>query len=92
MYLNAIAFNVDKIFRGDSEIPIEQLLGFVTCVYQKWWVACVLQVDGKNAEAQLTLLQSSGMSHSFKYPKVPVIFTVVTRDARVSPGRPAARG
>ena len=76
-YSKAIAFNVEKISRGDSEIPIEQVSGFVTCAYQqKWWVACVLQVDKENAETQLTLLQSSGASRSFKYPKVPIILTI----------------
>ena len=87
-YSKSITFSREKVSRGHSEIPIEYVSGFVTCVYQeKWWVACVLKVDNENGEVQVSLLQSSAAASHFQYPKMPVIVTIPVHNllTRVNP-------
>jgi hypothetical protein len=56
----------------DEEYHVEDIRGFVTCEYdRKWWLACVLQVNG--SEIQQTCFHPSGPSKSFKYPSPPDI-------------------
>ena len=41
----------------ESELPVEQKTGFVTCCYDgKWWVASVLQLDADNNEVRVMFL------------------------------------
>ena len=50
----------------ESELPIEEICGFVTLLYEKhWWVGCVLQLDEDNGEAMISILHPHGPSSSF---------------------------
>ena len=53
-----------------SELDIEQIQGFVTCVYQnQWWVACTIQLDEENIK--VSFLHPHGPSRSFRNPSTP---------------------
>ncbi len=53
----------------ENELVPEEIRGFVTCVYdEKWWVACVLQVDEYSEQVSVSFLHPHGPSRSFKYP------------------------
>ena len=78
----------EKVTKQDSELEIDEISGFVTCVYEgEWWLACVLDVDIENAEVTVSFLHPHGPSRSFKYPSTPDILTLQTSDilTKVSP-------
>ena len=71
----------EKVTSYESEIPLEQISGFVTCFYDgQWWVACVLQLNADNDEVRVTLLHPHGPSRSFRYPRVQDIINVPISD------------
>ena len=77
----------------ESDLPVEQISGFVTCSYNgHWWVACVLQLYGDTSEVRLTFLHPHGPSHSFRYPCVqdnliiPISDVLTTVDPRTATG------
>ncbi len=58
-----------------SDLEIEKIKGFITCVYDdQWWVACTIQVDEDNVK--VTFLHPQGPSRSFRYPSRPDILTI----------------
>ena len=42
----------------------------------KWWVACVLQVDEDNNTVTVNFLHPQGPSGSFRYPVTPDVLTI----------------
>ena len=67
--------------KQESELAIDDISGFVTCVYDAhWWLALVLETDKENAELKVTFLHPQGPSHSFKYPTQPDILVVPSSD------------
>ena len=80
-YSFSTASKEEKVAKQDSELEIDEISGFVTCIYDgEWWLACVLEVDGENGEIKVTFLHPCGPSQSFKYPSVPDILVVPTTD------------
>ena len=54
--------------KGDAVLSLDQIRGFVTCVYdQKWWLACVLETDTEDLEIKVSFLHPNGPAHSFSY-------------------------
>jgi hypothetical protein len=69
---SALSKEVKVTLAGTCEMPLENISGFVTCVYeQKWWLGCVLQVDQEDPEVTVTLLHPHGPCSSFRYPATP---------------------
>ena len=82
------SFRKEMVTKQGRELEIDQITGFVTCVYDgEWWLACVLDVDSDNAEVKVTFLHPHGPTRSFKYPSLPDILTVSVSDilTKVSP-------
>lgn len=84
----------ERVASCESELPVEQISGFVTSSYNgHWWVACVLQLYADTSEVRLTFLHPHGSSHSFRYPRVQDILTIpisdilTTVDPRTATGR-----
>ena len=84
----------ERVTSRESELPVEQISGFVTCCYGgQWWVACVLQLDADNNEVRVTFLHPHGPSRSFKYPHIQDILSIpmsdilTTVDPRTATGR-----
>ena len=74
-----------KVTSADSEIPLENISGFVTCAYQQnWWLGCVLKVEPEDSLVTVTLLHPHGPCSSFRYPTAPDVHTLVTRDILTS--------
>ena len=70
-----------RVASCESELPVEQISGFVTSSYNgHWWVACVLQLYADTSEVRLTFLHPYGPSHSFRYPRVQDILTIPISD------------
>ncbi len=45
------------VTKQDSELEIDAISGFVTCIYDReWWLACVLEVDTENIEVKVSFL------------------------------------
>ena len=64
-----------------SELEIEEISGYVTCIYDaQWWLAFVLETDKVNAEVKVTFMHPRGPSRSFKYPSQPDILIVPSSD------------
>ena len=50
------ASSSSKETSSESEIPVENISGFVTCVHeQKWWLGCVLQIAPEDPLVTVTL-------------------------------------
>ena len=87
-YSSSATFKEEKITKQDSELEIDEICGFVTCIYDgNWWLACVLNVDAENAEVQLKFLHPHGPSRSYRYPSSPDILVGPITDllSKVSP-------
>ena len=85
---------VEKVVAVDNELPLEQIKGFVTCLYnEQWWLACVLEIDLEEHEVKVSFLHPNGPSRSFKYPHIPDILWIsvsdvlTTADPRTATGR-----
>ena len=80
-YSTSTEFKVQKVTAGDAVLSLDQIRGFVTCVYdQKWWLACVLETDTEDLEVKVSFLHPNGPAHSFRYPCIPDILRVTTSD------------
>ena len=45
VFSSSTIFKEERVTSCESELPVEQIAGFVTCYYNEhWWVACVLQL------------------------------------------------
>ena len=82
-----------RVASCERELPVEQILGFVTCSYNgHWWVAYVLQLYADTSEVRLTFLHPHAPSHSFRYPRVqdnltiPISDVLTTVDSRTATG------
>ena len=94
VFSSSTIFKEERVTSCESELPVEQISGYVTCYYNEhWWVACVLQLYPDTIEERLTFLHPHGPSHSFRYPRVQDILTVpiadilTTVDPRTTTGR-----
>ena len=77
VYSSSSLFKEQRVTSRGSELSVEQISGFVTCVRdEQWWLACVLQLDVDNNEVRVTFLHPCGPSRSFKYPNVQDILTI----------------
>jgi len=60
-YSAVIEFKVQKVTTGDTVLSLDEIRGFITSVYeQKWWLACVLEIDTEDLEVKVTFLHPSG--------------------------------
>ena len=79
VYSSSITSKAERVTVLGSELDIEQIQGFVTCVYQnQWWVACTIQLDEENIK--VSFLHPHGPSRSFRYPSTPEILTIPIGD------------
>ncbi len=70
-FSTCITFKEERVTSGETDIAVESISGFVTCLRDgQWWLACVLQVHVKNSRVKLTLFHPHGPSNAFKYPAV----------------------
>ena len=61
-------FKEERVTSLETDVPLESLSGFVTCVREGyWWLACVLDIHTDSV--RVTFLHPHGPSNSFKYPK-----------------------
>ena len=80
-FSRSTTFKTEKVTKQDSELGIEAISGYVTCIYDaEWWLAFVLETDKENAELKVTILHPRGPSRSFKYPSIPDILIVPSSD------------
>ena len=80
-YYTSTEFKVQKVTAGDAVLSLDQIRGFVTCVYdQKWLLACVLETDTEDLEVKVSFLCPNEPAHSFRYPCIPDILRVTTTD------------
>ena len=93
-YSTSTECKTHKVTVGDALLSIDQIRGFVTCVFdQKWWLACVLEIDKEDLEVKLSFLHPNGPAYSFRYPSIPDILWVpstdilTTVDPRTTTGR-----
>ena len=64
-----------------TEIPIDEIKGFVTAVYgDNWWLGYVLQVNQDDKTVGFNILIPSGPSQSYKYPVKERVILVSTDD------------
>ena len=71
LFSTCITFKEERVASGDTDIAVESISSFVTCLRDgQWWLACVLQVHVENSRVKLTFLHPHGPSNSFKYPAV----------------------
>lgn len=57
----------ERVSFHESEVLIEQISGFASCVYDgNWWVASVLQLNAENNDVWMTFLHPHGSSWWFK--------------------------
>lgn len=76
-FSTCITFKEERVTSGETDIAVESISGFVTCLSDgQWWLACVVQVHVENSRVKLTYLHPHGPSNSFKYPAVQDIHTV----------------
>ena len=76
-YSLSTASKEERVSVLESELPLEDISGFVVCMYEdKWWVACVLQVDEDNNTVTVNFLHPQGPSQSFRYPVTPDVLTI----------------
>ena len=62
-YSLSTTFKDEKVTKQSSELEIEEISGFVTCVRdEEWWLASVLEVDIPNAEIKVSFLRPHGRS------------------------------
>ena len=76
-----------------TEIPFDQIHGFVTCMYNGfWWLACVLSTDERAESVNLSFLHPHGPSPSYVFPSKPDIFIVPAIDilTKVDPSTTSA--
>ena len=61
----------------ETELALEDISGFVVCIYVgQWWVACALQVDENNSAVKVNFLFQQEPSRLFRFPATPDILTV----------------
>ena len=87
-FSRSFTFRLEKVTKQDSELEIESISGYVTCVYDAgWWLAYVLEVDSENFEVKLTFLHPQGSARSYKYPTIPDILSIPISDilSKVNP-------
>ena len=94
VFSSSIISKEERVTLWESELPVKQITGFLTCCYDgQWWVACVLQLDADNNDVRVTLLHPHGPSPSFKYPctqdivSVPISQILIKVDPRTTTGR-----
>lgn len=72
---------VEKVVAAETELPLENIKGFITCIYNEhWWLACVLQIDSEEHEVKVSILHPNGPAHSFKYPHIQNILWMSMSD------------
>ena len=77
VFSSSIISKKERITSQESELPVKQISGFVTCYYNEhWWVAYVLQLHADTSEVKLTFLHSHWPAHSFRYPQVQNILNI----------------
>lgn len=66
-----------QVSPGVEDVPFQEIVGFVACVYEKqWWMACVLSKNEVEEDVSVSFLHPSGPSPSFTYPRRADILTV----------------
>ena len=77
----------------EGELELDNLQGYVTCVYNKeWWIACVLEVNEDKREVKVSFLHPRRPSRSFRYPaqsdilSIPVADVLTKVDPRTATG------
>ena len=76
-YSLSTASKEERVSILESELALEDISGFVACMYKdKWWVACVLQVDEDNNTVTVNFLHPQGPSRSFRYPITPDVLII----------------
>ena len=72
---------VQKVTKVSTELEMEEITGYVTCIYgSQWWLAQVLENDSSNGEVKLSLLSPNGPSRWYRYPPTPNIFLAPITD------------
>ena len=80
-FSTATTFKTEKVTKQESELAVDDISGYITCVYDaQWWLDLVLETDKENAEVKVTFLHPQGASRSFKYPTQPDILVVPSSD------------
>lgn len=94
IYSNSDAGKIVKVTKEEAEIELEEIKGYVTCIYDKeWWLACVLSVNYDTEEIKINFLHPHGPSSSFYFPEHPDVLqvtanTILTKvDPRTVTGR-----
>ena len=81
VYSFSTSFKDEKVTKQSSELEIDEISGFVTCIRdEQWWLASVLEVDIPNAEIKVSFLHPHGPSRSFKFPSIPDIVILQSTD------------
>lgn len=85
---------IDKVVPSEDDVPLENINGFVACVYDsKWYLGCVLDVFEESNEVKISFLQPHGPSKSFTFPSrgdiklVPTYAVLAKIDVSTAPGR-----
>ena len=82
-------FKEEKVTSLETDVPLESLSGFVTCVREGyWWLACVLDIHTDSV--RVTFLHPNGPSNSFKYQDfgvIPANKILTVADPRTRTGR-----
>lgn len=79
-------------YDDDSELELDEIVGFITCLYDKeWWLGCVINTE--NEDIKISFLEPHGPAPFFKYPMVPDILLVNKTDVltKVDPTKQTGR-
>ena len=58
-------------FRNQTkQNSVAQVLDYVSCLYDKWWVGIIINIDKEEEDVQMKLMHPSRPSRSFQWPNV----------------------
>ena len=84
----------EKVSIGRNQLSSEEMIGYVTCVYEEqWWLGYVLKTHPECEEVTINFLHPHGPSRSFKFPSRPDVLTISYSDVltRVNPSTATGR-
>ncbi|SMN01563.1 hypothetical protein SPONN_2634 [uncultured Candidatus Thioglobus sp.] len=94
LFSSSVVLKDRRVTAMGSQLPLEQISGFVTCCYEEqWWVACVLQLDAEKDEVKVAVLRPHGPANSYKHPSkeqiinIPISRILTSIDPRSASGR-----
>ena len=79
-FSTSTTFKTEKVTKQDIELGIEEISGYVTCIYNAEWLAFALETEQEIAEVKVTFLHPRGPARSFKYPSTPDVLFVPSSD------------